>query len=55
LDEEDIGAFMNNNALLEELERAMPKRRKSKQQRSRSNSPWAPSLRSPHGQPVLAA
>jgi hypothetical protein len=55
LDEDDIGAFMNNNTLLEELARAMPKRRKSKQQRSRSNSPWAPSLRSPHEQPVLVS
>jgi hypothetical protein len=55
LDEDDIGAYMNNNTLLEELARAMPKRRKSKQPRSRSNSPWAPSLRSPHEQPVLVS
>jgi hypothetical protein len=55
LDEDDIGAYMNNNTLLEELARAMPKRRKSKQQRSRSNSPWAPSLRSPVEQPVMVA
>jgi hypothetical protein len=55
LDEDEIGAFMNNNTLLEELARAMPQRRKSKQQRSRSNSPWTPSLRSPLEQPVLVS